>query len=358
MALMFPDSRKTRVIFPSVAEEQFYNICLEQLPDSWRVYYSCTLSALEDGKGLVDNEIDFVLYHQELGAIVVEVKGGQIGFDPNSGEFHSVNRYGEKFNIKNPFQQALTWKSRFLRFLKKMDLKVPVTQAVCFPGAFEGDFPPTAGVEPALIIGKERIQDLKSSLIELVKSCQPERFLKFRDVGEQIDHVLKGAHFLTRLHIRDYIDAHESKLKDIETIHETFITPIASAQRLAIEGAAGSGKTMLAVMLARYFRDKGHRVLLLSSNHLLTNHLKLDLGGKVEVMTYAEIASKFGVEILRRPADFEGSREDWTQFVGPERLKEAILKSPERFDVLLCDEAQDVQPFWWEALEGVLQKKG
>ena len=32
----------------------------------------------------------------------------------------------------------------------------------------------------------------------------------------------------------------------------------------------------------------------------------------------------------------------------------AITATEQRYDVLLCDEAQDVQPFWWEAVEAVL----
>ena len=118
MAKIFPDVAKTKVIFASHAEETVYSKCLG-LSSDWQVYYSVTLSSIEENRGLVDNETDFLLYHPDYGVIVLEVKGGRIGFNKEKDSFYTVNRYGKSFFIKNPFQQALTWKSRFLRYLKK-----------------------------------------------------------------------------------------------------------------------------------------------------------------------------------------------------------------------------------------------
>ncbi|MFW7381623.1 MAG: NERD domain-containing protein [Oligoflexus sp.] len=354
MATIFPDHRQKRIIFASKAEETFYRYC-EQLPDSWNVYYSCTLSSLEPEKGLVDNEIDFVLYHPKHGLYVIEVKGWSISFDANVGQFYSVNRHGKSFAIKDPFQQALVWKSRFLRFLKNRGVKVPTTHLVSFPSVNEDDIPQSASVSPDLIIGRQRIADLEAYLKQISKMVHPAQFLNFQDCRRDLDGILRGTTYTTRLYLRDYIDNHDSKVRDIEVIHETLLTPIASTKRLAIEGEAGTGKTVLAMMLARHFRDQGKTVLLLSSNPLLNNYMKTETGSGVDVQTYWELASSYGIELLRRPNGYDGSREDWIQYVGPERLKDAILQSNRRYDVLLCDEAQDVQPFWWESLETVLQ---
>ncbi|MGE0172838.1 MAG: NERD domain-containing protein [Oligoflexales bacterium] len=354
MAKIFPDVEKTRVVFVSQAEQQFYNTCKETLPDPWQVYYSCTLSRIEPGEGLKDNEIDFVLYHPSYGLIVVEVKGGRIEFDAETGEFSTLNRQGRKYTIRNPFQQVLNWKSRFLRYLKDQGIKVPVTHAVCFPTVSESEFPATAEVEPVLLIGRTRILDLKNYLIHLVKNSQPEKFLNFQDVGSQIDKILRGASFSTRLYVADYLESHELRLKDVEAVHESLITPIANTQRMAIEGEAGTGKTMLALMLAKHFRDSGRKVLLIASNPLLNAFLKIEAGDKVDVMTYTELASSFGIELMRRPSNYQGTKDDWTQLEGPEKLKDAIKNSTVRYDIVICDEAQDVQPFWWEALEFIL----
>jgi hypothetical protein len=354
MATMFPDYRQKRLIFASKAEESFYKLA-EALPSSWSVYYSCTLSSVEPGKGLQDNEIDFVLYHPKYGLFVIEVKGGGISYDAEKSQFFSVNRHGQKFEIKNPFQQALVWKSRFLRFLKNRQIKVPTTHLVCFPSVREDDIPSSASVQHDLILGRDRLNRLEDYLKSIARMVHPSKFLNFADRRKELDQILRGTTYTTRLYLRDYIDNHELKVQDVEIIHETLITPIAGTRRMAIEGEAGTGKTILAMMLARTFRDQGRSVLLLSSNPLLNNYMKTETGHGVDVQTYWELASSFGIELLRRPNGFEGSREDWIQYVGPERLKEAIQESSRRYDVLLCDEAQDVQPFWWESLEAVLK---
>jgi len=124
MALMYPDTNATRVIFASGAEESFYEACRNSLSDAWKVYYSRTLSTIDRDSGMKDNEIDFVLYHRAYGVLVIEVKGGRIRHDANSGKFYSINRYNESFEIKDPFQQALVWKSRFIRVLRNRNIKM------------------------------------------------------------------------------------------------------------------------------------------------------------------------------------------------------------------------------------------
>ena len=354
MAKMFPDTRKSRVIFSSRAEEMFYDACRASLDDAWRVYYSRTLSTIDREHGLRDNEIDFVLYHRRYGLLVIEVKGGRIRHSTESGNFYSINRYGETFEIKDPFQQALVWKSRFWRVLRNRGIKVPVSHAVVLPSVNESELPESAAINPAIVIGRQKLGSLASALKNLVTRVQPEQYLKFDDVADELHGILWGKDFTSKLFLRDYLDSHDLRVKDVEVIQETLVQPIAASPRLAVEGEAGTGKTMIALLLARHFRNEGKRVLLLSSNRLLNEFLKQELGEDIEVKTYIELGESFGVHLLNPPSKFEGKREDWSQYEAPDRLGKAIDESDLRYDVLLCDEAQDVQPFWWDAIEGVL----
>ena len=354
MARMFPDTRTTRVIFSSRAEEAFYEACKNGLGDGWQVYYSRTLSTIDRDTGLRDNEIDFVLYHKRFGVVVVEVKGGRIRHSADTGKFYSINRYGETFEIKDPFQQALVWKSRFLRVLRNRGIKVPVSHAVSLPSVHEDEMVESASIVPEIVIGRNKMTALEAAIKRLVTHSQPEQYLRFNDVVDDLHGILWGKDFTSKLFLKDYLDSHDLRVKDVEVIQESLVQPIASSPRLAVEGEAGTGKTMIALLLARYFRNAGLRVLLLSSNRLLNEYLKNEVGSDIEVKTYNELAEVFGVHLLNPPHDYEGEREDWTQYEAPERLKRAIEKSEKRFDAVLCDEAQDVQPFWWEAIESVL----
>jgi len=354
MACMFPDTRASRVIFSSRAEEAFYEACREGLSDAWRVYYSCTLSTMDRQAGLQDNEIDFVLYHRRFGVLVVEVKGGRIRHKADTGQFYSINRFGETFKIKDPFHQALVWKGRLLRVLRNRGIKVPVSHAVVMPDVHEDELVESAAIVPAIVIGRQRVVALEASVKRIVTHSQPEQYLRFEDVAEPLHALLRGKDFTSKLFLKDYLESNDLRVRDVEVIQETLVQPIASSPRLAIEGEAGTGKTMLALLLARHFRNAGQRVLLLSSNRLLNEYLKREIGSDIEVKTYTELAERFKVQLLNPPQGYEGQREDWTQYEAPDRLKKAIEASEERYDVLLCDEAQDVQPFWWEAIETVL----
>lgn len=355
MAQMYPDTSHTRVIFASRAEEVFYETCRKSLGDAWTVYYSRTLSTIDRNTGMKDNEIDFVLYHRRYGVVVIEVKGGRIRHSVDSGKFYSINRYGESFEIKDPFQQALVWKSRFWRVLRNRNIKVPVSHAVAFPSVHESEIIESAAIVPAIVIGRQKMGALSSAMKNLVNHVQPEHHLKFDDVAEGLHGILWGKEFTSKLFLKDYLDSHDLRVKDVEVIQETLVQPIAASARLAVEGEAGTGKTLIAMLLARHFRSQGKRVLVLSSNRLLNDYLKSEIGSEVEVKTYIELGERFGVHLLNPPAAFDGKREDWSQYEAPDRLAKAIAKTDRRYDVLICDEAQDVQPFWWEAIETVLE---
>lgn len=355
MAQMYPDTSQTRVIFASSAEEVFYETCRKSLGDAWTVYYSRTLSTIDRNTGMKDNEIDFVLYHRRYGVVVIEVKGGRIRHSVDSGKFYSINRYGESFEIKDPFQQALVWKSRFWRVLRNRNIKVPVSHAVAFPSVHESEIIESAAIVPAIVIGRQKMGALSSAMKNLVNHVQPEHHLKFDDVAEGLHGILWGKEFTSKLYLKDYLDSHDLRVKDVEVIQETLVQPIAASARLAVEGEAGTGKTLIAMLLARHFRSQGKRVLVLSSNRLLNDYLKSEIGSEVEVKTYIELGERFGVHLLNPPVAFDGKREDWSQYEAPDRLAKAIAKTDRRYDVLICDEAQDVQPFWWEAMETVLE---
>ena len=238
--------------------------------------------------------------------------------------------------------------------LKKRRIKVPVCHAVCFPSVQENEFPTVSAIEPSIVIGRSRYASLEQSLIEIMQKSTPPRFTKFKDVGIQIDKFLLGNTFISRLYLRDYIDSHDMRLRDLDTIHETLVTPISSSKWLGVEGEAGTGKSMLAVLLARHFSNAGKRVLFLSSNPLQSLAIKKDLDGTATVSTFFEIATSFGVNLLTPDAEFKGSREDWLQFYAPDQLEKKIQQKKGLYDVLICDEAQDVQPFWWGAFKELL----
>lgn len=356
MAQLFPDVRKMSVVFPSAAEEQVYGIA-QTLSNDWRVYYSCTLSMKEQDSGVREGEIDFVFYHPHHGVIVMEVKGGRIQLDGSTGQFSSVNRHGRSFAIRNPFQQAIAFRNRFLRFLRGHNINVPVSHAVCFPQVAESEFPPHVNIEPSVLLGRIKLEKLEASLAAVARSFHTNDFLKFADVSSQLDELLVGATFKSRTMLREYIDSQEARVQELDALHETLVSPVSGVPRLGVEGEAGTGKTVLAANLARHFHAQNQKVLMMVSSPLLASHIANDVGPEIPVRSFQEFAASFGVNMLVAPSDFTAGAEQWIQYEAPERLRRAIEAHTHRYDVILIDEAQDVQPFWWVAFEALLASK-
>jgi Nuclease-related domain/UvrD-like helicase C-terminal domain/Uncharacterized conserved protein (DUF2075) len=354
MAILHPDYTKTEVAFPSQAEEQVYQIS-SKLPKGWRVYHSVVLSTREERDGVKDGEIDFVFYHPAHGIIVVEVKGGRISLDGETGQFFSLNRHGRSFLIKNPFQQAIVWRNRFVRFLRANNINVPVSSAVCFPQVDESEFPVHATIEPSVLLGRRGLENLESFLGGVARSFHREDFLKFNDVASTLDRLLIGTSFESKQLLREYIDTHEAKIKESDLMHDAIVSPLTGVQRLGVEGEAGTGKTVLAMTLARHFRDQSQTVLYLVSSPLLAARISSEMGEGIEVRGIQELASSHGVNMLVTPTDWHLTPQDYVQIEAPERLRKAIEATSSRYDVLIVDEAQDIQPYWWVALESVLK---
>jgi len=161
--------------------------------------------------------------------------------------------------------------------------------------------------------------------------------------------------------LRPYV---RDDLETIETLtQEQFgiIQSLAGFKRLAIPGAAGTGKTVLAMEKTMRLIEEGKRTLLLCFNAPLGSHLKrvfedeplVWAGSFHGFWNYTEknYARAFGTE----PRDFTALNEE----LQAEALVDALGESGgEEFDALIIDEGQDFHGSWLEALELAVKDKG
>ncbi|BBO80428.1 hypothetical protein DSCO28_09940 [Desulfosarcina ovata subsp. sediminis] len=127
--------------------------------------------------------------------------------------------------------------------------------------------------------------------------------------------------------------------------------------RVVITGGAGTGKTLIAMEVARRRAERGERVALLCFNHLIGEWMKehcaeerpalpnLIVGRAISVM-----ADMSGVVIPDKPS------QDYWDFELPKIIEERVtdpdFKAAATFDCLVIDEAQDLlaRPRIWECL--------
>ncbi|MEI6425311.1 MAG: nuclease-related domain-containing protein, partial [Lentisphaerota bacterium] len=78
MARMIPAECSQHTNSP--AEEKLFDVLKISLDEGWTVFHSFNTLARNREKKLIDCEIDFLIFHKELGLLSLEVKGGQISF--------------------------------------------------------------------------------------------------------------------------------------------------------------------------------------------------------------------------------------------------------------------------------------
>ena len=134
-------------------------------------------------------------------------------------------------------------------------------------------------------------------------------------------------------------------------------------RRLAIQGGAGTGKTMLALWQSVRFAREGKQTLFLCFNKALAQWLndRIDLEIEPEirkrltVSTFHSICrSFFGKAKLpfQPPSDPEQQSRFWQTEVPDKMFNRVIDLVPEpRFDAIVIDEAQDFSKDWWLTVE-------
>ena len=91
----------------SSAERRLYEFFLEQLPDEYVVYHSVdwVLAPAERGGAPLQGEADFLMADPVDGLLVIEVKGGELSYDPDAKRWTQTGHSGSH-RIDDPFHQA------------------------------------------------------------------------------------------------------------------------------------------------------------------------------------------------------------------------------------------------------------
>ena len=263
------------------------------------------------------SEIDFVVLSR-AGLLVCEVKGGRVTREP-SGMWTFTNRHGEaNSKPEGPFKQAgsAMWSLR-------SDLKQRVDKAIFDQISFgscvilpDCEFRDDSVDSPAdLVIDKGEIagsRDLAAPLGRLLRHWQEKNRLPDMS-AEALDrarHAIRGTFDpVPSLALRargigaDLQVLTEEQYAGLDWVEET--------DRLLVSGGAGTGKTLLALEMARRDALRGRTVLLTCHSPLLARFLKARAPAGVQVAS----------------------------------LEEAVRIVQQRdagFDVVVVDEAQDV----------------
>ncbi len=338
----------------------------QQLGSEWTVFHSYSFLRLSDrtqpkasGAGssykqhLLEGEADFVILHPKKGLLLLEVKGGDIEFDPASGRWR---QNGD--DLKDPFAQARDNLHALVNQLEERRVPKPTHgYAVMFPTCvFTGSLP--AGAHPKIAFSSKDRSDLGPKIVAALGEWARRHgdFLR-PDQYRQLLQALQST-FDIRPSLLSQVDHDEEVFIQLTREQARALQGIYSNERVRVEGTAGSGKTLLALERAKKFAEEGKRVLFLCYNRNLADWLRRETDTLAGLEVYhfhalcAERCGRAKIEFSPPASDSPEAGTFWTERA-PELLMDAIDTLPERFDAIVVDEAQDFHEDWWLPIEAL-----
>jgi hypothetical protein len=275
MATMIPENPHE---FPPESQEGLMFDAFRQLPDGYYVFHSLRITDVEDNI-FHESETDFVIFHADKGIICLEAKAGHVRYQ--DGYWRYAN--GTPMHNGGPFNQASSNKWKLKHYIENSKMSPIISRckflhAVWFPSVSNHELismvMPTEA-DKALVLTKEALED-PTPFIEKIFALE---------LPNRIETSLSKAE--TQRLIREVLcpqfnvfpsATYDADLKKI-VFHRLLkeqagILNYLDEQKTAlINGAAGTGKTMIALEKAQRHAADGEKVLFLCYNAKLRDHL-------------------------------------------------------------------------------------
>jgi len=275
MARMIPPQYEQSTA--SGAEKRIFHL-LENDPDTedWFVLHSLGLTHRSSGPY---GEIDFVVLVPSGAVVCLEVKGGRVSCE--NGCWKTTDRFGAVKDFKrSPFLQARDGMFSLLRAIEGKFGKTSdhclclFSYAVVFPDVEPP--PQTPEFELWEAIGRDDLRSPISRLLLKLVSSQRKK-TGFTRIPAAPESCIRDIRQFLRPDFDRVVSRHtvvceaEASLVSLTEDQYVVLDMISDNERCLIEGAAGTGKTLLALEYARRQALVGKRVLLVCFNRLLAD---------------------------------------------------------------------------------------
>ena len=276
MAIMLPNRPKD--FHPYSQEDKMFE-ALEKLSDDYYVFHSLSIVSNKDGI-LHESETDFVIFHPQKGILSIEAKAGRVAYI--GGAWHYAN--GTKMKKDGPYQQAALNKWKLEKYFETKGMtdslnRCKTLHAVWFPSIDKNQLYeihlPSEG-DQSITLTKEALAD-PTPYIEKIFSIKAEDQVETSLRSEEVKRILENV-------LCPSFELVPSLAIDLEIKKEAFNRMLKEQSNLlnfleeqpyaVINGAAGTGKTMIAVEKARRHAESGDKVLFLCYNKMLVDFLK------------------------------------------------------------------------------------
>lgn len=340
----------------SGAERALFPALRDQLDDGYTVFHSFNLLLPNLQGKFMEGEIDFLVFHPEDGFLVLEVKGGHLKYDGETGTWLQNNK-----PVKDPFSQVDTAKYKLETYLEQKlgyRLKCPFAHAVCFPDIYTEICQLPPGADSRICVTGRELSRIASRIKEIMQLFTKDRHQPLTTPEcNQVHRVLRPTvEFGTSM--VDKLGAAESILFRLTENQCHLLDFIDRHRQALIEGCAGSGKTVMAVKKARQLALEGKTVLLLSYNILIGQQVATevcDLENAIATNYHRFCMDKLKVDGIE--PEIEENSEFWQNRI-PELMSDLIQQRPIKFDAVIVDEGQDFHTEYWLTITEMVKDDG
>jgi hypothetical protein len=380
LARVFPDG-VAHAKNPNKTEQKLAALFISALPQSYQVLANVELYPSEDYWDDIRGEADFVILHPLAGVIVLEVKGGSLTFNKDMRRWEAVYLNDDQSKVADPFELARLHAAAVSHTLIHSPMTRPyasqyhVSYAVWAPYMhWEKDNLSAASnaIPNHILLDKSDLQQPEAALMRV---CQG--FSRDSDTVGSSDSGREGA--LSEEAIRAAVATLERtdkiKYPSLHPLHEDgyaiarltryqseYIESFFKTIELAIPGAAGTGKTVLAIEMAWRLAEHGSEVLLLCSNPFLVPWIEEKLIRKDLSISEQRVREHIAIHditsLCESVARKSGSSQTLAQLsraLTPaqflHRSIHALRKSNSLYDAIIVDEGQEVTAELWSAIK-------
>jgi len=364
--ILHPDPPR---LSPRLASEREVLTALKTLPPEAHVFVRLGILDPETNR---DRELDFLVVHPELGIVIVEVKGH--GVEPRGEHWVRIESDGTEHRLdETPGEQMARQQYLLLHFLRQAELGfVPqITRVLALPAlavrAGQGLGP---DLPTCRILTREKLRNPFVALREAVSGGRPwehwrslDQSANYRIHPRSLQGLLDALTpmILPPPSLAELMEA-EGAVQDRDA--QLILDHLAhnfSQGRYHVAGAPGSGKSLLGRKVARLWVAEGRKVLVVAFNKALTYATQNALDdlvsdGQAVVATYHDLAVNLLEELQALPAFTTG--EAFFNVDLPEAMRLCRGDFRQRWDALVVDEAQDLEPAWVDQLVGLLRHPG
>ena len=338
MSKIYPEIDYTQI--PEYSERVIYQ-SLKNISDDFVVFYSVPWIKYNIGRANTWYENDFIILHKRMGMFVLEVKGGKI--ECIDGVIHQINQKNGTVSIldsgNDPLSQAIRgiyhYRKEFEKSIPDITFKLGINPLIWFPSSVINDislFPQQYKNISHAILGDSSFENLEKHLMMAYNGYKSKENTNLTDEEfSLIKQILAPTFNLT---VSRKFERGQIKEKFLLLTREqnTLLDYISEIRLSLVQGAAGTGKTLLAIEAAKRGVQEGKKVLFLCFNHFLKESISKT--NNIEGVDYFTIDSF----VLRNFPQFN---------IGDSYERASYFKKLEnvlnKYDIIIIDEAQDFE---------------